>query len=165
MSAAARAVTRSCTKDARGMIVKDKAEALAIARKAKRVAVLGIKTEEKRDQPAYYVPEYLQSAGVKVVPVPVYFPEATHILGEKVFRKVSDIPDAHTIDILDVFRRPKDLGAHLEDILRAGPKTVWLQSGISDPDFEQVVAEAGIKVVVSRCLLVDHQEAMQQSNL
>jgi len=146
-------------------IVHDKAEALAIARKAKRVAVLGIKTEEKKNQPAFYVPEYLHSVGVQVVPVPVYFPEVTSILGEKVFRKVADVPSPNTIDILDVFRRPQDLRAHLPDILQAAPKCVWLQSGISDPDFEREVAEAGIKVVVSRCLLVDHQEATQQSNL
>jgi len=65
-----------------------------IALGAKRVAVIGIKTEDKPEQPAFYVPEYLQRAGVEIVPVPVYFPDVTEILGRKVYRKVADIPGA-----------------------------------------------------------------------
>src|SRR4051812_29748468 len=59
-------------------------------RGAKRVAVLGIKTEEQSGQPAFYVPAYLAEAGVEVVPVPVYYPEVTTILGKKVYRKLAD---------------------------------------------------------------------------
>jgi hypothetical protein len=60
----------------------------------KRVAVLGIKTEAQAAHPAFYVPQYLVSAGFDVVPVPVYYPEVTEILGRKVFRKLTEIPDA-----------------------------------------------------------------------
>ena len=63
------------------------------------------------------------------------------------------------IDILDVFRKPSDLPPHLEDILQAKPKVVWLQSGITNPEFEQQLAEAGMKVVANRCLKVDRQAA------
>src|ERR1043166_626633 len=57
------------------------------------IAVLGIKTEAQAGQPAFYVPSYMQDAGFKIIPVPVYYPEVTTILGEKVFRQLADIQD------------------------------------------------------------------------
>ena len=84
-------------------IITDPAQALAIAAAARTVAVLGIKTESQSGQPAFFVAEYLQQAGVRVVPVPVFYPEVTEILGQPVFRKVADIPGG-PVDILDVFR-------------------------------------------------------------
>jgi predicted CoA-binding protein len=123
------------------------------------VAVLGIKTEAKASQPAYFVPEFLQSTGVRVIPVPVFFPDATEILGEPVIRDLKQIKEK--VDILDIFRRPEDLTQHLDDILAMDPRpeVVWLQSGISEPGFEQKLAENGITVVVSRCLKVDRNAA------
>jgi predicted CoA-binding protein len=59
----------------------------ALIRATKRIAVLGIKTEAQADQPSVYVPAYLQKAGFEIVPVPVYYPDATMILGEKVYRR------------------------------------------------------------------------------
>ncbi len=126
-----------------------------IVRGAKRVAVLGIKTEEQRGQAAFYVPEYLSRAGVEVVPVPVYFPEVTTILGQKVYRKVADIPGE--IDIVDVFRRSGDVPPHVDDIIAKRPRAVWLQSGIRNDDAAERLARAGIKVVQDRCLMVDHR--------
>uniref|UniRef100_A0A7S3VHF5 CoA-binding domain-containing protein n=1 Tax=Dunaliella tertiolecta TaxID=3047 RepID=A0A7S3VHF5_DUNTE len=67
------------------------AEALDIARKAKTVAVLGIKTEQKANQPAFYVPAYLASQGKNVIPIPVYFPDVKEILGRPVKRRVSEV--------------------------------------------------------------------------
>lgn len=121
----------------------------------KRVAVLGIKTEKQSDQPAYYVPEYLVGAGLEVVPVPVYYPEATEILGQKVYRKVADIPGE--IDLVNVFRRPSDIEAHVDDILAKKPKAVWFQSGIRNEAAAEAFARAGIQVVQDRCLMVDHR--------
>ena len=139
----------------KGRIVTDAGEVARIAGAAKRVAVLGIKTAQQANQPAYYVPEYLHAAGVEVVPVPVYYPETASILGSKVYRKVQDVPG--DIDILDVFRRPDDLPPHLEDILAKKPKVVWLQSGIRHPGFAHQLTEAGIDVVQDRCLMVEHR--------
>src|SRR5580704_11860116 len=84
----------------------------AILARTRRVAVLGIKTEAQRDQPAFYVPEYLDRAGLEIVPVPVYYPEVTTILGKPVYRRVADVPG--DVDLVDVFRRAKDLEAHLD---------------------------------------------------
>jgi uncharacterized protein len=121
----------------------------------RRVAVLGIKTEEQSFQPAFYVADYLASAGLEVIPVPVYYPDATEILGRKVYRKLSAVPGE--IDLVDVFRRSQDIDAHVEDILAAKPKAVWFQSGIRNDAVAERLAKAGIKVVQDRCLMVEHR--------
>jgi len=114
----------------------------------KRVAVLGIKTEAQADQPSVYVPMYLQKAGFQIVPVPVYYPDATVILGEKVYRRLVDIPGE--IDMVDVFRRSHDVTGHVDDILAKKPNSVWLQSGIRNDAAAEIFAKAGIKVVQDR---------------
>lgn len=114
----------------------------------KRIAVLGIKTEAQSDQPSVYVPLYMQRAGFEIIPVPVYYPDVTEILGEKVYRKLTDIPG--DIDMVDVFRRPPDVDGHVEDILAKKPKSVWFQSGIRNDTAAEIFAKAGIKVVQDR---------------
>jgi len=115
---------------------------------SQRIAVLGIKTDAQADQPSVYVPQYMQRAGFKIIPVPVYYPEATEILGEKVYRKLTDIPG--DIDMVDVFRRPGDIAGHVDDILAKQPKSVWFQSGIRNDQAAEIFAKAGIKVVQDR---------------
>ena len=115
---------------------------------AKRIAVLGIKTDAQVDQPSVYVPLYMQRAGYEIVPVPVYYPDATVILGAKVYRKVGDIPGE--IDMVNVFRRPQDIDQHVDDILAKQPRSVWLQSGIRNDKAAEIFAKAGIKVVQDR---------------
>lgn len=119
------------------------------------IAVLGIKTEAQSGQPAFYVPRYLQNADFKIIPVPVYYPDATRILGEQVYRRLVDIPI--DIDLVNVFRRSQDVPPHVEDILAKKPKAVWLQSGIRNDAAAEILAKAGIKVVQDRCLMVDHR--------
>ena len=118
----------------------------------RRIAVLGIKPEST-GQPAYYVSEYAQRAGYEVVPVPVYFPEITEILGQPVYRKLVDIPGP--IDMVNVFRRAQDIPPHLDDILAKNPKSVWFQLGIRNDDVATQLEKAGIEVVQDRCLLVE----------
>lgn len=126
-----------------------------LVRGARRVAVLGIKTEEQEGQPAFDVPRYLAHAGLDIFPVPVYFPDVKEILDRPVYRKVADVPQP--IDIVDVFRRPQDVAAHLDDLLAAKPYAVWLQLGIRDDATAQRLADAGIYVVQDRCLMIEHR--------
>ena len=121
----------------------------------KTIAVLGIKTEAQANQPAFYVPKYMHGAGFKIIPVPVYYPDVTEILGEKVYRKLVEVPGE--IDMVNVFRRPQDIPPHLDDILAKKPKSVWMQLGISHDEVAEQLAQAGIKVVQDRCLMVDHR--------
>ena len=125
----------------------------------RRVAVLGIKTERQSFQPAFYVPQYLAAAGLEVIPVPVYYPDVTEILGQKVYRRLADVPAP--VDMVNVFRRSEDVPPHLEDILAARPASVWFQSGIRNDGVAEQLARAGIKVVQDRCLMVEHRSLMR----
>jgi predicted CoA-binding protein len=127
----------------------------ALIRRSRRIAVLGIKTEKQASQPAFYVPEYLHAAGFEVIPVPVYYPEVTEIIGKKVFRRLVDIPGE--IDLVDVFRRGRDIPPHVEDMLAKKPKAVWFQSGIRNDEAAEKLAKAGIQVVQDRCLMAEHR--------
>src|SRR5437763_1120097 len=126
----------------------------------RRIAVLGMKTEAQSFQPAFYVPKYLVAAGLEVVPVPVYYPEVTRILGLEVYRRLSDIPGE--LDMVNVFRRPHDIPPHVEDILTKRPRSVWLQSGIRNDHAAERLARAGIKVVEDRCLMVEHRALLRR---
>lgn len=126
--------------------------------RTRRIAVLGMRTEDHAYKPAFYVPQYLVSAGLEVIPVPVHHPEATSILGQKVYHKLVDIPGE--VDLVDVFRRAEDINGHLEDILLKIPKAVWFQSGIRNDVAAEQLARAGIKVVQDRCLMIEHRRAM-----
>jgi uncharacterized protein len=141
--------------DWRENLVDDPTGVADILRGARRVAVLGIKTAAQAGQPAYYVPEYLQRAGYTIVPVPVYYPEATEILGEPVYRSVAAIPGK--VDLVVVFRRSVDVPPHVDDLLLAQPGAVWMQSGIRHEEAARRLAEAGIKVVQNRCAMVEHR--------
>jgi len=134
-------------------ILTTEAEIRELLHGIRRIAVLGIKTEAQTGQPAIEVPRYLVNAGYDVIPVPVYYPEVTTILDQPVYRKLADIPG--DIDLVDVFRRPQDIPAHVEDILAKRPRAVWFQSGIWNDEVAAQLAAAGIKVVQDRCLMVD----------
>jgi uncharacterized protein len=129
-------------------LIENTEEIRALIQATKRIAVLGVKTEAQADQPSVYVPLYLKKAGFEIVPVPVYYPEAKEILGEKVYRRLTDIPGE--IDMIDVFRRSQDVTGHIDDILAKKPNSVWLQSGIRNDDAAEIFAKAGIKVVQDR---------------
>jgi predicted CoA-binding protein len=143
--------------DWRDRIIDDPVQARAIAGGARRVAVLGIKPESRKHEPAYYVPAYLIDAGIEVVPVPVYYPNVTEILGQPVVRSLRAVP--RPVDIVDVFRRPEDVPDHLDDLIALKPGTVWMQAGIRHDAVAEALARAGIDVVQDRCLMVEHQRA------
>ena len=134
-------------------LIEDEPGIDRVLRETRRVAVLGIKTEPS--QPAHYVAAYAQRAGLEIVPVPVYYPDVTEILGQPVFRRLADIPGP--VDMVDVFRRPADIPQHLDDILAKAPRFVWFQSGIRNDAAAEQLARAGIDVVQDRCLMVELQ--------
>lgn len=134
-------------------VIEDEEGIEALVKSLQRVAVLGIKTEQHAGQPAYYVAEGIQAAGVEIVPVPVYYPEVTEILGEKVYRTVAAIPGP--LDLVDVFRRPQDIDQHVDDLIAKKPRAVWFQLGIRNDAAAARLVAAGIDVVQDRCLAVD----------
>lgn len=136
-------------------ILRTDEEIRELLKNTKTIAVLGIKTEAQAYQPAFYVPQYMQRTGSEIIPVPVYYPEATEILGEKVYRRLVDIPQ--DIDMVNVFRRSEDVPKHTADILAKKPKSVWLQLGIRHDETAESLAKEGIKVVQDLCLMVEHR--------
>jgi uncharacterized protein len=127
---------------------------------SRRIAVLGIKPESRANKAAFYVPAYMKGAGYEIVPVPVYYPDCTIILGQPVYRKVADIPG--DVDIVLVFRRSDHVAEHVDDILAKHPRAVWLQSGIRNARAARRLAEAGIQVVQDRCIMVEHRQRKRQ---
>jgi uncharacterized protein len=140
------------------ILTKD-AEIRDVLQNTKTIAVLGIKPESHSGQPAFYVAEYMSRAGYEIIPVPVYYPEVTEIMGKKVYRNLNDIPEE--IDLLNVFRRSEDIPKHTQEILTKKPKGVWFQLGIRNDDVAQQLAEGGIKVVQDLCLMVEHRALMR----
>jgi predicted CoA-binding protein len=140
-----------------GNLVESDSEIDEILNATKRIAVLGIKPEDRAHKPAHYVPRYLQQAGYEIIPVPVYYPECTEILGERCYRRLADVPGV--IDLVLVFRRSEDVPPHVPDILEANPKVVWMQSGIRHDESAETLARAGIRVVQDRCAMVEHRRS------
>ena len=136
-------------------ILTNDAQIADLLRETKRIAVLGIKPESHSGQPAFYVPRYMQQAGIEIVPVPVYYPDVTEILGRRVYRDLRDVPGE--IDMVNVFRRDTDIMSHVDEIIETRPKSVWFQLGIRNDVAAEAFAKEGIKVVQNLCLMVEHR--------
>jgi predicted CoA-binding protein len=139
-------------------LINDNTGIDALLRDTKTIAVLGIKPESHAGQAGHYVPAHMAQAGYEIIPVPVYYPEVTEILGQPVVRSLAAI--GRPIDMVNVFRKPSDIPPHVDDIIAAKPKSVWFQLGIRNDEAAKTLAEAGIKVVQDRCLMVE--EARQR---
>ena len=139
-------------------LINDAAGIDALLRETKTIAVLGIKPESHAGQAGFYVPAHMAQAGYDIIPVPVYYPEVTEILGKPVVRTLAAI--GRPIDMVNVFRKPSDIPPHVDDIIASKPKSVWFQLGIRNDEAARKLAEAGIKVVQDRCLMVE--EARQE---
>jgi predicted CoA-binding protein len=136
-----------------GRILESSDEIDELLSRIRTVAVLGAKPLSDPPQPAWYVPEYAQKAGLTIIPVPAYYPDVTEMHGEPVFRSLSAIPGA--VDLVDVFRRPADIPQHLADIIAKRPSAVWFQLGIRNDEAAAELTAAGIDVVQDHCLLVE----------
>lgn len=134
-------------------ILEDDARIGELVRSSKRVAVLGIRSEAHADRPAHYVAKYIHDRGAEVIPVPVYDKDVETILGKPVVRRLADVQGP--VDIVDVFRKPGDIPAHLAEIKALKPRAVWFQLGIVNDEAARELAEAGILVVQDHCLKVE----------
>ncbi|MCI0571736.1 MAG: CoA-binding protein [Myxococcaceae bacterium] len=126
----------------------------ALLRSTRRVAVLGIKPDDEAEKPAHAVPRYLQAHGYEVIPVPVKDVPGGTILGRPVYRRVADVPGE--VDVVEVFRKPEDITAHVDDLIAKHPRAVWFQLGIRNDAAAERLARAGIDVVQDHCMKVEH---------
>lgn len=139
----------------RGSLLQHHREIDRLLGQTRRIAVLGIKPEDRAPAPAYAIPAYLHRVGYDIVPVPVYYPDIADVFGKPIYRSVSGIPGR--VDVVDVFRKHEDLEPHLEDLIKARPHAVWLQTGIRHDAFAERLLDAGIDVVQDQCLMVEHR--------
>jgi O-acetylhomoserine (thiol)-lyase len=125
-------------------------ERLRILRAAKSVAIVGASANPARS--SYFVGTYLQQSS----DFRVYFvnPNADEILGEKAYPDLASLPEVP--DIVDVFRKPADIPAVIDDALAVGAPTVWVQLGIWNEDAARYGEEKGLTVVMDRCIKIEH---------
>jgi len=117
--------------------------------RVRRIAVVGLSPKPHRD--SHRVARYLLERGCEIVPV---YPREEEILGQKVFRRVQDVPG--TVDLVDVFRRSEELPETIDDALAKGAGALWLQIDCIDESGARRAHEAGRSVVMDRCLMVEH---------
>src|ERR1019366_400885 len=121
-----------------------------ILRNARTIAVVGL--SGKRYRPSYGVAEYMQRSGYRIIPVN---PLEQQVLGETSYPDLDAVPD--TIDIVDIFRRPEFVPEIVEAAIRKGAKVIWMQEGVIHEDAARRAMEAGLTVVMDRCILKDHR--------
>jgi len=127
-----------------------------ILRSARTVAVVGLSPNP--DRPSHDVASYLQKHGYRIIPVN---PTAPEVLGEKSYASLDEIPADISIDVVDVFRRPEDVVPVAEAAIRRGAKVLWLQEGVVNERAAELAAQAGLRVVMDRCMLKEHHRLMR----
>ena len=128
----------------------DAKQRLRILREARSVAIVGASPNPARS--SYFVATYLLSSS----PYRVYFvnPRATEILGQKVYPDLESLPEVP--DIVDVFRRGSDIPGVVDDVLKVGAKTIWVQLGIWNEEAAYAAEARGLTVVMDRCIKIEH---------
>ena len=122
-----------------------------LLRSAKTIAVVGLSNNTFR--PSYGVSQYMQHAGYRIIPVN---PLETEVLGEKAYPRLEDVPEH--IDIVDVFRRSEYVPEIVDSAIRVGAGAVWMQEGVADEAAAEKARQAGLAVVMDRCILKEHRK-------
>ena len=121
-----------------------------LLRRSKTIAVVGLSCNPLR--PSHGVSAYMQSHGYHIIPVN---PNIEECLGEKAYRSLLEVPDK--IDIVNIFRRPEFVEEVVDQAVRLGVPTVWMQEEVIHEKAAQKARHAGIFVVMDRCILVEHR--------
>jgi hypothetical protein len=130
------------------------AEIADILKSYRTVAVVGL--SPKPDRPSHQVAKYLQEHGYRVVPVR---PGCSEILGEKCYDTLRDVP--FPVEVVDIFRSVDAIPAIVGEAIAVGAKVVWMQLGLAEPDSAKKARAAGLKVVMDRCLKIEHAQMQQ----
>lgn len=149
-----RSLTVSCLKHKEWIrqMMTDDERFKAILKNCKTIAIVGISPKE--DRPSYRVAAYLQANGYRIIPVR---PDGEMVLGEKVYPTLMEIPEEIEIDVVDVFRKSEDVPPVVEEAIRRGIKAIWMQEGVVHLEAGQKAEQAGLRVVMDRCMKKEHQ--------
>jgi len=116
---------------------------------SKTIAVVGLSSNPSR--PSYGVTRYMQSVGYRIIPIN---PNVIEVLGEKSFARLEDVPGR--VDIVDIFRRPELVEPIVESAIKIGAKIIWMQEGVFHRQASERARQAGLMVVMDRCILKEH---------
>ncbi|HAV77443.1 MAG TPA: CoA-binding protein [Anaerolineae bacterium] len=117
---------------------------------ANTIASVGLSSSMEKE--SYWIVAYLMEQGYKIIPVN---PKADEILGVKVYKSLSDIPDK--VDVVQVFRKPEDVPPVVEEAITIGAKVVWMQEGIVNEEAAKTARDAGLQVVMDACMRATHK--------
>jgi len=118
------------------------------------IAIVGLSSDDMR--PSHGVAAYMQRAGYRIIPVN---PNETEVLGETAYARLEDVPEK--IDIVDVFRRSVFVKGVVESAIRVGARAIWMQEGVVDEEAAKLGRDAGLDVVMDRCILKDHRSLVR----
>ena len=122
-----------------------------ILENSKTIAVIGCSSNPEKA--AHRIPKYMQEHGYKIIPVN---PNSDNILGEKTFKSISDVKEK--VDIVNIFRPSEDCLEVVKEAIKIKPKVIWMQSGIINEDAKKLAEKHGIKVVMDKCIMVEHKK-------
>lgn len=131
-------------------------EVVEILKSAKTVAVVGISHKEDRD--SHKVAKYLKEHGYKIIPVN---PKYKEVLGEPCYPDLKSVPDK--IDVVDIFRRVEEIPGVVDEAIQVGAGTVWMQLGLVHNESAEKAKQAGLKVVMNKCMKIEHQRLIESS--
>jgi predicted CoA-binding protein len=141
-----------------GKIIKEASEIKDILKNAKTVAILGLSPKPERE--SNRVARYLRDHGYRIIPVK---PGQKEILGQSAYTTLNDIKE--NVDIVDVFRNPKQILPHANEAIRMQPKVFWMQLGIENQQAALLLVEAGIDVVMNKCIKIEHDRLFKKNIL
>jgi predicted CoA-binding protein len=130
-------------------IVDDIAGLRRLLAKSRTLAVVGLSAQWYR--PSYFAAKYMQDHGYRIIPVN---PRYGEVLGEKCHASLRDIPEP--VDLVDCFRRSEEIPAIAEDAIAIGAKVLWMQLGIENREAARRASDAGLEVVMNRCVKIEH---------
>ncbi|HZT37858.1 MAG TPA: CoA-binding protein [Bryobacteraceae bacterium] len=125
-----------------------------LLRQSRVIAVVGLSS--RRSRPSFGVSQYMQSVGYRIIPVN---PNETEVLGERAYARLEDVPEH--IDIVNVFRRPEHVPQIVESAIHVGAKAIWLQEDVVHEEAARRAQEAGLVVVMDRCILKEHRRVFR----
>ena len=129
-----------------------------IIRESKNIAVVGI--SNKLGRPSLTVASYLKGQGYRIIPVN---PTIQDVNGEKCYPDLTSIPEK--VDVVDIFRKPADVLPVVEEAVRIGAKVVWMQEGIVSEEAARRAREAGLLVVMDKCMLKEHSRLKREGKI
>jgi len=132
-------------------------EVVELLKSAKTVAVVGIAHKEDRD--SYKVAKYLKEHGYKIIPVN---PKYKEVLGEPCYPDLKSVPEK--IDVVDIFRNIDAIPGIVDEAINVGAGAVWMQLGLAHNESAEKARQAGLKVVMNKCMKIEHQRLLSSAD-